>query len=197
LAIKRASDMMVQKLPYSLAPHASSLPGIHAMPTADPSSAEIPSQFPVSVLMARYPVEGNRWIDHRWEALGIVTGCHSDKPGVAQIVARRTEVEEVLYSGYQVRLHQDECEAYYHNLRAEAPCGYVITRPDASAVPRPFLISLSFDEAHAYLEGEDVELFSLPLPPALYRWSEAYVLRHYVPQARRKRARDNWKESRR
>jgi hypothetical protein len=61
-------------------------------------------------------------------------------------------------------------------------------------VPRPFLVSLSFDEANAYLETDDVDVFPVAMPPELYRWIEAFVLAHYVPEPRRKRKRDDWRE---
>ncbi len=64
---------------------------------------------------------------------------------------------------------------------------------DEESQPVPFLVTLSFDEAHAYLEG-DQEVYAVDIPPELYRWSEAFVLSHYVPQKKRKRKLDNWKD---
>ena len=53
------------------------------------------------------------------------------------------------------------------------------------------LLTLSFDEAHAYLEGDE-NLYTVPMPPEIYRWVEAYVLAHYVPEKRTKRKRRDW-----
>jgi hypothetical protein len=35
---------------------------------------------------------------------------------------------------------------------------------------------------------------TVAMPPELYRWAERFVLEHYVPEKRKKRKRDNWKE---
>lgn len=164
------------------------------MSISDSLDDKLAEHFPVSVLMTRRPVQGNRWIDHRWEALGVVTGQRSAPSAAEQGALQADGSQEIIYNGFQVRLHKDECESYFHNLRADQPRCYVITRTDEDDIPRPFLVSLSFDEAHAYLEGDDVDVFSLDIPPALYRWTEAYVLQHYVPVQRKKRKRNNWKE---
>ena len=71
------------------------------------------------------------------------------------------------------------------------PRCYVIATRDESEVPLPRLVTLSFDEAHAYMEGEG-ELFAVAVAPELYRWTEAFVLANYVPEKRRKRKRTNW-----
>jgi hypothetical protein len=164
------------------------------MPTPDEVAATLPDRFPVTVLMARRELRDHPWIDHRWEAVGVTTGTRDDTVD-SPVTVMETEVSrEVLYGGYWVQLHRDECESYYHNLRAPDPRCYVLTRPGEDDEPAPFLVSLSFDEANAYAEGEDVEVFPVAMPPELYRWTEAFVLAHYVPQPRKKRKRDDWKE---
>ena len=50
---------------------------------------------------------------------------------------------------------------------------------------------MSFDEAHAYLEGED-EIYAVDVPPELYRWTEAFVIAHYFPQKKTKRKLRDW-----
>jgi hypothetical protein len=52
---------------------------------------------------------------------------------------------------------------------------------------------MSFDEAHAYVEGDD-EIYDVDIPPELYVWVEAYVLINYVAEKRKKRKRVDWKE---
>ena len=56
--------------------------------------------------------------------------------------------------------------------------------------------NLSYDEATSYMEVDE-PVFSLPMPPEVYRWLEAYVLEHYVPERKKKRKRDDWKQVRR
>ena len=58
-------------------------------------------------------------------------------------------------------------------------------------MPDPYLVSLSFDEAHAYLEGDEL-VYSVPLPAQLYQWAEAYVLTNYVAIKKTKRKLKRW-----
>ncbi len=159
---------------------------------SSPQAADqaLPAEFPVRVLMRREPVQDNPWVDHRWSAVGITTG---DPDGVRQTSSMEIEnALEVLFCGHRVAVYRDECESYYHNLVAPEPQCYVLTRNDESGVPEPFQISLSFDEANAYLETDDVDVHPVPMPPELYRWVEAFVLANYVPEPRKKRKRADW-----
>ena len=54
-------------------------------------------------------------------------------------------------------------------------------------------VSLSFDEAHAYLEGDE-QVYAVEIPPELYQWAEAFILTHYVATKKIKRKLKNWKE---
>ena len=115
----------------------------------------------------------------------------SDKPRVTDI---EDDVQLKIYSGYQVRLHVDECDSYYHNLMSLTPhCFVVVRQDDDDDEPEPFIVSLSFDEAHAYLEGDD-EVFTVDIPPEIYQWTESFVLAHYCPQQLKKRKRRDWKK---
>jgi hypothetical protein len=53
---------------------------------------------------------------------------------------------------------------------------------------------LSFDEVHAYLEGDE-QIYSVPIPQQLYQWAEAYVLTNYVAIKKTKRKLKNWHDS--
>ncbi len=102
----------------------------------------------------------------------------------------------ILVSGLTLRLHLDECESYYHNLMSPEPgCFIVASQPDdADEMPLPYLVSLSFDEVHAYLEGDE-QIYSVEIPAQLYQWAEAYVLTHYVAIKKTKRKLKNWHET--
>lgn len=86
-----------------------------------------------------------------------------------------------------MRLHRDEAESYYWNLMAAQPQLFVICR-ERDAEPEPFLVTASHDEAGAYMESDEV-VFSVPMPPEIYRAVEAFVIEHYVPTPRKKRKR--------
>ena len=158
----------------------------------DPRLSGFPKRFSVAVLMERSPVVNNRWINHQWTAVAVTVDAQQPEyERLRQIVHREQGIIRELHRGFEIRLQEDECESYYHNLVSKDPRCYVIATRDAAEVPLPGLVTLSFDEAHAYMEGE-AELFAVEVAPELYRWTEAFVLANYVPQKRRKRKRTDW-----
>lgn len=163
----------------------------------------LPDHFPVSVLLERRPSTANAWADYSWSAVGLVTGTRHDGDGPT-LVHQDKGVEQYLFGGLQVALFVDECESYYHNLMSPRPCCYVVARHpgeededgEIKDHPDPFLVSMSFDEAHSYLEGDDL-VFAMEIPPELYRWTEAYILTHYAPEKKTKRRLKDWRNSER
>lgn len=161
--------------------------------SVDQVGEALPGTFSISVIIQASP-SANPWLDSHWEAIGIVAGEAErlgDNPEV-ELMHERDGIRQYLHRGFSVRLHEDECESYYYNLMSPAPCAYVVASVDDDGRPSPLLVSLSYDEAHAYLEG-DQTLYSVPIPPELYQWSEAFVLVHYMPEKRTKRKRQDWK----
>lgn len=155
----------------------------------------IPDSFPVAVIMQRSPAQNNTWIDYVWEAVGVTVGNHtlhaSENP---MLIHEEAGVCQYLYSDLTVRLFLDQCESYYHNMMSPKPGCYIVTRKEEDEeAPVPFLVTMSFDEAHAYLEG-DSEIFALEIPPELYRWIEDYVIANYVAVKRKKRKLQDWKQ---
>ena len=161
--------------------------------TIDQQLQDMPTHFPAVVLMQRQPSRITQWSDYQWEAVAVMARSdalqHDNEP---QLVHVDGEVAQYLYAGFDVKLYLDECESYYYNLIAAAPRCYVIARENEDDVPVPFLVSMSFDEAHAYMEMEDT-VYAVDVPPELYRWTEDFVLMHYAPEKRKKRKRDDWK----
>lgn len=154
----------------------------------------LPEDFPVSVLLESRPAN-SEWIDVVWQAVAVMIGSRTDQAGdQPRLVRTAGDVRQYLCSGLQVKLFKDECESYYHNLMSSTPRCYVVAHiEDVEDTPEPFLITMSFDEAHAYLECDD-EIYDVDVPPELYRWTEAFILVHYAPEKRIKRKRKNWKQ---
>mgnify|MGYP001824574126 CR=1 FL=1 len=145
--------------------------------------------LPVSVLLERREAT-SRWVDHVWAAAGITVGTQA--AGEPRLVRETADRAYFLVGGLQVALHVDECESYYYNLLSDSPRAFVLAHVgDADARPEPFRVSMSFDEAHAYLEGED-EIYAVDVPPELYRWTESFVISNYFPERKRKRKLRNW-----
>lgn len=159
----------------------------------DGRSSPVPLRFPVAVLLGWQATPGNRWQSRRWEVYGLVAGEAAGGGGRGRTLVREVDGEaHYLESGLEVALYRDEAESYYHNLTSERPSAFVVCRPDEAAGLRAALVTLSYDEAESYMGG-DAQVHRVPLPPELYRWVEAFVLEHYVPEPRKKRKRDDWK----
>ena len=155
----------------------------------DSQAAEL-VRFPVSVILERRPAV-SRWADYVWSAAGITVGQHLGGPA-PELLRDDQGVSLYRVGGLHVSLHADECESYYYNLISENPRAYVVTRPaEDDGRPLPFLVSMSFDEAHAYLEGDD-DIYAVDIPGELYCWTEAYVIANYFPQKKRKRKLRDW-----
>ena len=162
--------------------------------SVDELGALLPDNFPISLIMQASPSD-NPWIDAYWEALGILSEKRSSEKPLpeTELIHDQSGVRRYLHRGFLLRLHVDECESYYHNLLSPNPSCYVVASVADDGSPLPTLVTLSFDEAHAYLEGEE-NLYTVPLPPEIYRWTEAFVLAHYVPTKRIKRKRQDWRQ---
>ena len=154
-----------------------------------------PEYFPVSVIMESRP-SNSAWQDLSWNAVGVCAATeHSpdEEPHAEARVMNLGEIKQFVYPQLKLRLFLDECESYYHNLMSPQPGCFVMAREDDTGRPVPFLVSMSFDEANAYQEGDDL-VYAVPIPAELYRWLEAYVVEHYIPIKRKKRKRKNWKK---
>ena len=164
---------------------------LHAVPNLDDDLRE---NFPVSVILQSQPA-ASRWVDLVWQAVGVVIGSRNDQAeDIPRLIHTEGEAKQYLCTGLDVALHIDECESYYHNLISATPRCYVVAHiEDYDDTPEPFLVSMSFDEAHAYLEGED-QVYAVDVPAELYRWTEAFILAHYAPQQRKKRKRKDWRK---
>jgi len=155
----------------------------------------IPHSFPVSVIMESRPSQ-NKWVDEVWDGVGIVSQSGTTRDDVK--VIDQGEVKQVIYGGLKINLHLDECESYYHNLMSPKPGCFIVAREEdedgeETEIPIPFLVTMSFDEAHAYLEGDDI-VYAVPIPPELYSWVEAYIVENYSAEKRIKRKRKDWKK---
>lgn len=159
----------------------------------DAIGEKLPENFHVSLIVQQSPSQ-NPWSDFRWEVVGMVAGAAEALPAdpAVELIQERDGIRLYLHRGFTLRLHADECESYYHNLMSPAPCAYVVATEQEGGAPRPRLVSLSFDEAHAYLEGDEA-LYTVAVPPEIYQWIEAFVLAHYVPEKRTKRRLRDWR----
>jgi hypothetical protein len=160
---------------------------------AQTSSAN-PKSFPVAVVIKhRHAPAQQVWRGDSWRVSGVVVNSQPVAKNAAGILLRSSsDGDEYLWGGFSVRLHKDEAESYYHNLMSAKPCLYIVSSLNEQGMLAPFMVSASFDEAHAYFESD---LQTVAMPPELYLWIEAYVITHYVPEKKLKRKRRNWTEN--
>ncbi len=155
------------------------------------------SSFPVSIIMQK-KLSDNIWVDEIWEAIGVTVGDQGDidiaQEKNSKVIFQQKNITQYLNAGFNLELYVDECESYYYNLISSSPRCFIIAEENENDVPVPFLVSLSFDVAHSYLEGDDT-VYAVDLPAELYRWSETFILQHYAPEKKIKRKRVNWKEN--
>ena len=163
------------------------------MTELDPNNGG-PASFPIAVVINRKP-STNRWLKHSWRVSGIIVDRRQQTAINRGVKIRSADDgEDFIWTGLPLKLYKDEAESYYHNLMAPNPSIFVVTRTNEQDQPEPFIVSASFDEAHAYLEADD-QAHALAMPAELYHWIERFVLTHYVPEPRKKRKRQDWKQS--
>lgn len=156
--------------------------------------SDLSVSFPVSVIMQKSKSH-NIWVDEIWEAIGVTVGVQGDvdigEETTPKIIFKQEGITQYLNTGFNLELFADECESYYYNLMSPTPRCFIVADQNDD-VPVPFMVSLSFDVAHSYLEGDET-VYAVDCPPELYRWSEAFILNHYAPEKKIKRKRTNWK----
>jgi hypothetical protein len=153
---------------------------------------DLPQAVHVAAVMEKKP-SSHPWADYRYDCIGVVVRDGEEERSVSKIY-ESGDTEHYLVTGLVIRLHEDECESYYHNLMSPEPgCFLVADQPEGNEMPVPYLASLSFDEVHSYLEGDE-QIYSVEIPRELYQWAEAYVLTRYVAVKKTKRKLKNWRE---
>lgn len=156
--------------------------------------APLPESLPVSVLMERRPGV-TRWAAVAWDAVAVLP----DEGGVRgdpEVMIERDDYLQLRYRGLRVPFHRDEVADYYHNLTSPEPGCFIVAALDgADGTPRPVMVTLSFDEAHAYGENEMI-VYRVPISAELYPSVERFVVAHYVPEQKRKRKLKSAREER-
>ncbi len=164
------------------------------MTTADTDQVPRTVRLPVSILTSCRKKKGTFWEADEWDVLGVVAAKQATEQAAASSLVHETAAEkQYLWKGLYLELFQDAADGYYHNLMSDTPKAFVVCEHEEGQPIEPFLVTVSYDEGAAHMEVDE-EVFSIPLPPELYRFVEHFVLEHYVPEQRKKRKRDNWKE---
>jgi hypothetical protein len=163
------------------------------MPIDENEMSPFAATVSAAVIFA-YPKRPGDGDEHRaGEAIGVVAGQFPADSGIhKRLIHSDADSEQFLWTGLTLSLHKDDSESYYSNLMGEKPSVFIVCRLEDERL-QPFLLTLSYDEADSYMEVDEA-VSAVAMPPEIYRWCETFVLAHYVPEKKRKRKRDNWKQ---
>ena len=152
--------------------------------------------FPVSIIMEHSIIENNIWASEKWVVEAVVAGGEGAGLIPERNISRIGRGEEkYIWSNYQINLFRDEAESYYFNIISDTPFVFVVCRDEENDGQLiPFNVSVNYDEAASYMELDE-QVFQVTMPAEIYRWVEAYVVNNYVPVEKKKRKRQNWKET--
>ena len=139
-----------------------------------------------SVCFRKRPVN-SRWVDFEWETASVTVSAANAQAAPTGPVEFSFGVEtQWRYDAEQISLHPSEGEGYWLNLNSPQPCVFVMWRlEEGDAVPRPVVVTLSYNEAGRMLDAGD-HVDNVPMPDALRAELQAYTDAHYKPEPRKK-----------
>ncbi|MGB0748823.1 MAG: DUF3305 domain-containing protein [Magnetospiraceae bacterium] len=145
---------------------------------------------PVTVILSRVPSD-HPWADYRWSCIGVVPADENDD-GAPRVILK-TETETQFSVGpLRIELYRGETGGYLRNLSQPSPSVYVALRDGEADDPLdrvPFLATVCPYEAEKYVEDGAETVDSVPLPPTIAAWVQAFVEAHHVEETFIKRKR--------
>ena len=130
----------------------------------------------------------NRWQDWRFRVAEVVPN-EAAFGTAARLLHDDGRVARWLYPAIAIELFADEGKGYFLNLTSGKPSWFVLWRVDTADPSQagPAAVSLSYNEAARWLDNADEQMDSLPLPPEVRDWLQAFTDAHYRPEAEPRR----------
>jgi hypothetical protein len=164
-----------------------------APPEETPAALDARPTLEVAVLMRRERLHGpsSHWQPWRWTLDSVVP----DEPGFGsepRLLRDDEGAQRWLHPGFKVELFRDEAEGYELNSATPAPCWFVLWRMEeapglaAEPVPRPVVVTLSYNEAGRWLDAQET-VEQVPAPPEVVEWLRAFIQEHYVMEPKRRK----------
>lgn len=149
-------------------------------------------RIPVAVVLQRTMKPAERWALPQWRVFAVVAGEHIPRHRRAVLIHDDGIHRRYLHGGMTLRLHKDGGEGYWYNLLSERPYLFVVCdgEPGDGEVS-PAFITANRDEANGYMEVDHLVL-PAPMPANICDILERYVISHYRPAGKNKRARREW-----
>ncbi|HZT55399.1 MAG TPA: DUF3305 domain-containing protein [Burkholderiaceae bacterium] len=124
----------------------------------------------------------NRWEDWRFRIVEVLP----DEPAFGRTPRRLHDdgrFAHWLHPGFRVELFTDDAKGYYLNLSTGTPVWFVMWRIDQDdpSIASPQGVSLSYNDAARWMDNAEERVDSLPLPPDVREWLQAYVDVNYRP----------------
>ena len=147
------------------------------------ASAEI---LPVAVLLQRTAAP-NRWEDWHFKLLDVMPAPDAADAVGQTLLADDGKHSRWLHSGFALQLFVDECKGYFLNLTSGKPSWFVSWRPDEQDASQVEVtaVSVSYIEADRRMFAEE-HVESVPLPPEVCEWLQAFTNQHFRPDSARK-----------
>lgn len=135
--------------------------------------------LPIGVVVTRRRI-AHPWQEFSWHATEAIPGA----PGGAEWrLLRQTDAEAAyLAAVLPLDLYPAETTEYRRNLSQRRPMIYVVLRRNGDDVERPvrpFLVTVSPEEAQDYLDGDEL-VDAVPMPEGVAAWLHDYVTRFHV-----------------
>lgn len=139
--------------------------------------------WPLAVVLRKRRVGSGAWEADSWS----VASVDSDRGRPSrELDCERLEAvpgtELYRWRGLELRLFRDERAAYRFNLGAATPRLFVNCNADDGGRMVPKLITASQDDAAAYMDGGEEDVFSIEMPAAIQCWIEAFLARCGEPE---------------
>ena len=151
---------------------------------AEEQSGKSGSGITLAVIMERKAVI-SKWIDHRWEAVGVLPDPADAAAGPREI--SQNGVSRWLFPGLELTLYGDEAENYQLNISAPEPRLFVIWRLEGE-IARPVMVTVSYGEAARMMDANE-QVDGVPLPEDLFGWIEDFARHHYRPPEKKQKGR--------
>ncbi len=148
----------------------------------------------VGIVVRRSP-PAMKWAGEEWRPIAVIPSAPE-----AEWVEIGREGESIDYHAatLPLTLHRAEVSGYAASLDMAEPSLFVGLAPaEDPAAPMPWevvFVSASAHDAQDYLDGEDVLVEAVPMPPSILEWIADFVAAHHREERFRKRKRKGLEE---
>jgi hypothetical protein len=140
----------------------------------------------VAILLQRFKID-NPWITEKWQAIGVIpTKKNTGKTNEITLISNINNEPIYRHDGFILELVHDELDSYYQNLVSANANIFIVCREEDDDRPKPFLVTLSYDEAAIYMETDET-IYTVAIDIQIYQTIERFVLENYKPEKRKKR----------